>query len=170
MKKILIICIMFSNIFAMDSIKSFSSDFIQEITKHQETKVEYKGNIIIANNSHIAWFYTSPLEKSIYIIKDEVVIIEPMIEQVIYTNHHVQIDLLEILKKAYHIKKDFQEIVEATTYSIKVDKEGKIEKISYIDEFENSINIIFFNTIYNKDIDMTLFEYNIPDEYDIIYK
>ena len=47
-------------------------------------------------------------------------------------------------------------------------KDSLIESISYSDEFENSVKVLFTNQRQNEKIDNNLYIPNIPVEYDII--
>ena len=170
MKNFIIFCLLFSTIYASNTIKTFSSDFVQSVKNTSGSKVEYKGNIFIDTNSKIAWIYKTPIEKNIYIVDKAVTIIEPQIEQVIFTKHNTQIDLFAIIEKASQKKSNFTQKIDSQNYNIKVASSGDIIGIDYLDEFENSVNITFNNVSYNKKIDSSIFNFNIPSNYDILYK
>jgi len=166
----IIFCLILSNIYALGAIKTFNSDFIQSVKNPSGSKVEYTGNIVIDTDSKVAWFYKTPVEKNIYILNKAVTIIEPQIEQVIFTKHNIQIDLFSIIEKASTKKENFTHKVDSQNYNIKVAKSGDITGIEYLDEFENNVTITFTNTHYNKKINQDIFEFTIPSSYDILYK
>jgi len=166
----IIFCLILSNIYALGAIKTFNADFIQSVKNPSGNKVEYTGNIVIDTDSKIAWFYKTPVEKNIYILNKAVTIIEPQIEQVIFTKHNVQIDLFSIIEKASAKKENFTHKIDSQTYNIKVAKSGDITGIEYFDEFENNVTITFNKTSYNQKIKPEIFEFTIPSSYDILYK
>lgn len=170
MKSFVILSLFFSFLFSFDKVTTFNSDFIQTINNPSGQKIEYSGTIYINGNSKIAWFYKTPMSKEIYILDNEVTIIEPDLEQVIVTKHNIQLDLFAILSQALEKKKNFSYKIDKQTFEIEVDKNGKIKVISYLDEFENKVQISFNNTLYNNKIEDKVYEFVIPYNYDIMYK
>lgn len=170
MKIFLFLALLFSTIIASDKIKTFSSNFSQTIINPSGNSVKYSGQIHMQSSDKIAWFYTKPMIKNIYIVDKDVTIIEPELEQAIKTKHNMQVDLPSLVTKAYLNKKDFTQIIDKQSYTIIVSKDGLIKEINYIDEFENNVNITFYNTKYNQSIHDDLFEFYIPFDFDIIHK
>lgn len=156
--------------YASNKIDTFSSQFVQTITNPQGQKVVYSGDIHISSSTKVAWFYKKPMEKNIYILGEEVTVIEPMLEQAIVSKHNMQVDILKVLQEAKNAKKPFSTTIQKQKYDIDVDKNGVIIGISYVDEFENNVLITFVNSSYNNKIYDDLFEFYIPFNYDIIYK
>lgn len=170
MKNFIIFCLLFSAVYGSNTVKTFSCDFVQSVKNSSGSKVEYKGSIFIDTNSKIAWIYKTPIEKNIYIVDKAVTVIEPQIEQVIFTKHNTQIDLFAIVEKASQKKSNFVQKIDSQNYNIKVASSGDIVGIDYLDEFENSVTLTFHNTSYNKKIDSSIFDFIIPSHYDILYK
>lgn len=170
MKIFIILSLFFSLGFSFDKVTTFNSDFIQTINNPTGQTIEYSGTIQIKGNSKIAWFYKTPMAKEIYILDNEVTIIEPDLEQVIVTKHNMQLDLFSILSQALEKKKNFSHKIDKQNFDIEVDKNGKIKAINYLDEFENKVQISFNNTLYNSKIEDKIYEFVIPYNYDIMYK
>ncbi|QOR01685.1 MULTISPECIES: LolA-like outer membrane lipoprotein chaperone [unclassified Campylobacter] len=155
------------NSFAFDiNFQNFSSDFEQKVTSNNAT-LNYKGNFIITQNKAF-WNYTQPNQKQIYINHKEVVIIEPELEQVIYTHLQNLPNLQEIFKQAKQISKEkYEAKYENITYFIQL-KNDKLNDISYKDELENSVSIHFFNQKFDQKINDEVFLPKIPSHFDII--
>jgi len=98
----------------------------------------------------------------------KVVIVEPEIEQAIVKVIQNDFDFFSMIKNAKEIEKDvYSATFKESKFIIKL-KLKKIESISYIDEFENSVIITFTKQIQNREIDVKIFKATIPMEYDII--
>jgi len=150
------------------NIDSFQANFQQSITNDKGNRLEYKGYIKAAKPQYALWSYTTPVTKDIFINSQQVIIIEPEIEQVVIKKINSNFDFFALIKNAVQVdnniyKATFQEV----TYSITI-KASKIESISYKNELENRVVIKFSNQIQNKNIDTNVFTPNIPTDYDII--
>ncbi|OCX42387.1 outer-membrane lipoprotein carrier protein [Campylobacter ornithocola] len=153
--------------FAFDiNFKNFSSDFEQKVQSNNSS-LDYKGNFIITQNKAF-WNYTKPNTKQIYINNQEVVIIEPELEQVIYTQLQNLPNLREIFKKAKETSHDnYEAKYENITYTIKL-KNNNLDSISYKDELGNLVSIYFYNQKFNENINENIFIPKIPSYFDII--
>ena len=152
----------------MPDINSFEADFIQTIVNDKNSTLTYKGHVQATTPQLALWQYTSPVEKSIYITHTKAVIIEPEIEQVYIQNIKSSFDFFNVIKNARKASKDtyiakFQD----TKYIITI-KDDKLFAISYLDELENRILIVFTKQVQNKNIDKKIFTPDIPLDYDII--
>lgn len=157
--------VLIAGAFDFDTI---SSDFKQTITNEESSKIVYKGSFYATTKAKALWVYKSPIDKKIYFSQNQVVIVEPELEQVIITNLQNTPNLTEILKSAKSVRGDIYETTyEDTKYVIHV-KNGKIELISYSDKLENRVTIELFNQNINTFLDDSLFKANIPDGFDIV--
>ncbi|TXE89036.1 outer membrane lipoprotein chaperone LolA [Campylobacter volucris] len=167
MKYILVLFFTFLQLLAFDiNFENFSSDFVQKVYSNKSS-LEYKGNFIITQNKAF-WNYIYPISKQIYINKHEITIIEPQLEQVIFTKIQNLPNLQKIFKQAKKISQDIYEATyENTQYKIKL-KNDTLMDISYKDELQNTIIIEFFNQKFNQNINENIFIPNIPNHYDIV--
>lgn len=150
------------------NINSFEADFNQVITDDKGKELSYSGHIVASKPQYALWSYKVPVEKSVYITPQYVTVVEPEIEQAIVRKIASDFDFFNMIKKA---KKKTDNIYIATLneskYTIKLEN-SMIKSISYLDEFENKVNIIFHNQSKNKIFSENLFRAKIPIEYDII--
>ncbi|MBF7067245.1 outer membrane lipoprotein chaperone LolA [Campylobacter volucris] len=167
MRYILILFFTFLQLLAFDvNFKNFSSDFVQKVHS-SKSSLEYKGNFIITQNKAF-WNYTYPISKQIYINKHEITIIEPQLEQVIFTKIQNLPNLQQIFKQAKKISQDtYEATYENIQYKIKL-KNDTLTNISYKDELQNTIIIEFFNQKFNQNIKENIFIPKIPNYYDIV--
>lgn len=168
--------LLLSTIFLQASIKEFQnlktlqSKFIQTITSSSNTKIDYKGELFIKNSGKILWSYQEPVRKDVFVNGSEVIINEPDLEQAIITKLDKEIDMLKMLNEAKKIDENiYSSKIDNTEYKI-VLKNGKIDKILYKDEIENSVEIKFIDTILDVEISDSKFIFNIPLGYDLIRK
>jgi outer membrane lipoprotein carrier protein len=159
-------------LFAVDfsAIKTFQAKFTQDIINPSGKVLKYDGDIFIARPNNILWKYKTPIIKNVY-IKDQFAIIdEPELEQAIYTKIDQNIDLFEMINRSKMVSKDhYITTLNNVKYNIYTNKD-KIKSISYTDNLENKVNILFYDAIYNKDLDQSIFKFKAPDGYDIIRK
>lgn len=169
MKIITLVLLLSLQLFAsLNNIKSFDADFIQKITDDKNKVLTYKGHVIASKPQDALWKYTSPVEKYVYITRYEVTIVEPEIEQVIIRKVSNDFDFFKMIKNAEKIEKDiYKASYKDTIFTIST-KDNLITSISYLDDFENKVNITFSNQEQNIDIDKKLFRAKFPLDYDII--
>jgi outer membrane lipoprotein carrier protein len=150
--------------------KTYQSDFTQIITNSSLNKITYTGKIFINQKSNILWEYKHPIEKKVYIKANRVFIVEPELEQVIISDIDKELNILDIINNSKKISKNkYQNSINNITYTIIIEN-GFLTKITYTDEIDNNIEIIFTNS--EKDIELSkkIFNFIIPPEYDIIQK
>lgn len=169
MKFILLLQLMLSfSVADIIDISFFEADFTQEIIDDKGKALRYDGHVKAAKPQSSLWQYIHPVEKNIYINKSEVVIVEPELEQVILKKISNDFDILSLIKNAKKINNhtyianfngaEFQIII----------TDSVIGSLTYKDEFENSVKIIFTNQKQNITIPASEFTPRIPTQYDII--
>ncbi len=153
---------------SIDTLKSFKANFTQTITDEKNKSLVYKGNIIASKPQNALWNYEAPIKKGVYINSFRVVVVEPEIEQVIIRNIKSDFDFFKMIKHAKKINKNTYEAkYREAKFTIIINKDI-IESISYIDEFENDVEIVFSNQEQNKKIDKKIFIPKYPLEFDVI--
>lgn len=161
--------ILFSLSFAsLKNIYSFEAEFTQNITDEKNKVLTYNGHLIAAKPLYAMWQYTKPVKKDIYINARNVTIIEPEIEQVIVKRIESKFDFFNIVEHAKEIKKDVYEAYYKESKFTIISKNNFIESISYLDEFDNKVQILFTNQKQNIEIDNSIFVPRIPLEFDVI--
>lgn len=149
-------------------INSFEADFNQIITDDKGKELSYSGHIVASKPQYALWSYKEPVEKNVYITPRQVTVVEPEIEQVIIRRISSDFDFFKMINKAKKISDNiYIAMVNESKYTIKLEK-SMIKSISYLDEFENSVNIVFKNQSKNKIFSEDIFRANVPVEYDII--
>ena len=169
---IIILFILKTSIIANDfqNLKSFEASFTQTITNASGNQVIYNGTLHILEPNKIKWQYQNPIEKSVYIKKYTVTIIEPELEQVIITKLDKEINILNLLKNAKAISNNtYLSHFNNVDYSLQL-KGNILTQISYQDEIENDVIISFKNVLLNHKIDLDTFKFYIPSDFDIIKK
>jgi len=152
------------------NLKSYSSEFTQTIINSENTKIIYHGNLYIDNGKNILWRYTNPIRKDVYINKLNVMIVEPELEQVITSQINEELDLFNILNSSVKIDDNkYENSVNGIKYTIFL-KNKILQNIKYTDEIDNKVNIKFFNTSNDIQLDESIFNFIIPSNYDIIRK
>lgn len=152
------------------NFESISSKFTQTITNDLNSTITYKGSFYAKNNKKALWIYNEPIEKKIYFNNNEVLIIEPDLEQVILTTLQNTPNISQILRDA---KQTSPNIFTASFDDIKYDihlKNKTIDEIHYKDKLGNSVLLKFDELSYDTFLDDILFQPSIPKDYDIIHQ
>lgn len=169
MKYFLLLGALFTlNYASIDTINSFEADFTQEITDEKSKVLSYKGHILASKPQFAKWIYQNPVHKYVYINQNSITIVEPEIEQVIIKHIDSNFNFFHMIKNAKEIDKNtYLAYHQGSKFTITTE-DKLLKSISYLDEFDNSVKIIFKNQEQNKIIDEELFRPNIPIEFDII--
>ena len=153
---------------SFEQISSFEADFTQSITDDKNKVLTYSGHIIASKPQNAKWSYDTPVRKDVYINRFKVVIVEPEIEQVIVRNVESKFDFFKMISNAKEIKKDTYLANFNDSQFTVVQTKNLIESISYIDEFENRVKIVFKNQKQNHKISSEVFTPHYPLYFDVI--
>ncbi|EDZ62715.1 outer membrane lipoprotein carrier protein LolA [Sulfurimonas gotlandica GD1] len=169
MKHIFTLLLSFSLSFAsFDNLNSFEADFTQSVTDDKNKSLVYKGHIIASKPQNAVWNYIQPIKKDVYINRFNVTVIEPEIEQVIIRKIDASLDFFNMIQNAKEIEKDkYEANYKESKFTITTNNKI-IKSISYIDEFENKVKIVFNNQKQNEEINKEIFVPKYPLEFDII--
>ena len=169
MKYLLITILLVSQAFAsLEQIELFEADFSQSITDDKDNVLIYNGHVVASRPQNAKWSYKKPVKKDVYINKFEVIIVEPDIEQVIVRKVESKFDFFKMISNAKEIKKNIYVANYKDSKFTIVQSDNLIESISYIDEFENRVKIVFKNQKQNHSINPKIFTPSYPLHYDII--
>ena len=161
---------------SLKNLKTFEADFKQVVSKddsNDNVKIKYLGKIYI-DGSRVCWHYKKPFVKYLYIKKNKVTTIEPLLKQAIITKLDEQFDMLKILQKAKQISHTkssqvFTTRLNGILYKITI-KHNLIYKIEYNNELQNRVTITFSNQSQNKKIPSNIFTIKLPDDYDVLIR
>lgn len=147
---------------------NFQADFTQIIQDDHNKTITYKGDVIATQPAYALWKYKSPVTKSVYVLRNKVVMVEPELEQAIIKTMQSSFDFFTLLKSAKKVSKNhYEAIFENVKYTI-LTKGNIVKTIQYEDEFENKITIEFTHQQVNQRIDLNVFNPYIPQGFDII--
>ncbi len=151
------------------NIHSFQSRFEQKVFNDQNRSILYKGSVYFKSPDRIRWEYLSPNRKSIYILGQKAVIIDPELEQVLIRYVKTQ-DILTSLNSAKKISNNhYLAKIGKKNYHIYM-KDNVLKKIIYKDDMGNRVEVLFLNPKQNEKLDDKVFEYRIDPEWDVIVK
>jgi len=152
----------------LNDINSFEADFVQKIVDDTNKTILYYGHIKAKKPQYALWKYTKPITKSVYILDNKAVIVEPDLEQAIIKKIGKNFDFFVLLKNAKKMS-DNRYLGHYNNKKFIIQTEhGTIKSLSYKDEFENRVTIEFSNQIENHTIAQKEFTPSIPDDFDII--
>ena len=152
----------------LHNINSFEADFLQKIIDDKGVKITYSGHVMASKPKYALWQYFKPIQKSVYILPNKIVIVEPELEQVIIKHLKGNFDLFKIIHNAKKINKNkYLAKFKDKEYTIEIEN-STIKSITYKDTLDNKITIVFKNQEENKKIPKEKYTPHIPKEYDII--
>jgi outer membrane lipoprotein carrier protein len=170
-KKLLFLLLTTTALISADltNIKTIETNFIQKIKNSSNNVLTYKGKMFAKKKNNLAlWIYYSPVKKKIYYRDGDIVILEPELEQVTFAKLEKIPNIITLLKRAKKISKNkLVTTFNNTKYYITTDKKF-VKYITYRDEMQNSVTIIFRNPKVNKPINDNKFIYEIPAGYDVL--
>ena len=169
MKRVLLATLLTTSLYAsFTDINSFEADFLQNIVDEKGVKVTYTGHVTASKPRYALWQYLKPVQKSVYILVNKIVVIEPELEQAIIKHLNENFDLFKIIHNAKKIDTNrYLAKFRNKEYIITTDNET-IQSIAYKDALENHVEIIFDHQKINKKIAKEKYIPYIPDEYDVI--
>lgn len=170
MKLTLLSTLLFTSLLnaSISAISSFEADFTQTITDDKDKKLSYSGHVQASKPQFAKWDYEKPVKKEIYISPFIVTIVEPEIEQVIQRKIESNFNFFQLIRNAKKVKENtYKAKYKNSTFTIFV-KKNLIESISYIDEFENDVKVVFKNQGQNHKIAEEVFTPKYPLYFDIV--
>ncbi|MBD3793703.1 MAG: outer-membrane lipoprotein carrier protein LolA [Campylobacterales bacterium] len=166
--------------------ENFESNFEQTVTNEKGKAIHYEGNVVYRYNKYVyinsmgkeieitnglfKWHYASPTQKEVCSDGMQIVVIDHDLEQISKYIIDEGFDLEKILKVAQETapleyKATYQDVV----YHIILDANRQLSKISYIDNMDNRVDILFRQMHYNiPSFDETKLECPINSDYDVI--
>ncbi len=151
-----------------ENIQTFSADFEQHITDDKNKTLTYRGHVWSKRPDLALWHYQEPIEKMVYIHGQKVVIIEPDLEQAMVRKIDRDIDILTMLETAEPLGNEKYEAHFESQRFVITESQGIIQKIDYLDPFDNKVVLRFSSQEQNKPIADEKFNVKIPRDYDII--
>ena len=149
-------------------LHSFEAAFIQTITDEEGQKLSYSGTLTAKEPQFALWIYKKPVNKTVYIQKGRVTMVEPEIEQVIIRDIRSDINLFSLLSNAKKVKENtYVTELEDTKVYIELHNK-KIALLRYKDKFDNDVLVEFSSQKSNIIIADDLFKPNYPYEFDVI--
>ena len=169
MKKFLLLFISILTFANPFNINSFEADFTQTILDEAGKKITYNGHLKAMQPHYALWSYEKPIKKDVYINNNQIVIIEPELEQAIIKRIESKFNFFALLSQAKKVNNfTYTTNFMDTKFTIILQKDLKIKTIFYLDDFENNTTINFTNQKTDIEIPQDLFEPSIPIDYDTI--
>jgi len=171
MKYLLALMLLSSSAFSFgESIQSFEADFVQTITDETGKELIYKGSIHTKRPSLVLWNYTEPSRaaKKLYVNDTRAVLVQPMLEQATISPIREGMNFFDILSSAKAIDQTHYRTRFKNIEFTLLQENGVIISLSYQDELENDILIVFSKQKQNRPIEDKLFSPKVPEDYDII--
>lgn len=172
MRSLLLMLITFVSVHAASIAlpDNFRSHFTQKITNTKKRTIVYKGTVRFSDRTRLKWEYTEPTKKEVCTDGVELVVVDHDLEQV--SNYRIEkgFDLAAIVKDVkLHRESVYLAKYEGKTYTIQVDRKGRLSRIAYFDELDNSVLIIFDNMKYGKgNLSTRSMQCDVPKDYDLI--
>jgi len=156
--------------FNFDKIDTFQADFSQSIFNQSGKEIKYTGKVFLKKPFKILWEYSEPIQKNVYLIDNNVTIIEPDLEQAIFSKIDKEINILKIIQSGKEIAPNtYESILYNRPYQFLISN-NQLSSIQYTDDVDNKIVINFSNISQNQPIKDAIYRFDIPSEYDIIRK
>ena len=171
-KILLALLLSISTLYAQSPVvlpKSFQAKFEQSIVSDKNKKISYAGDIKYSAQ-RFKWSYRLPTKRDVCSDGKELLVVEHNLEQASQYRVDGGLDLQAILKQAkLHRKSVYIASYKGKNYTIQIDKQKRLSRIAYKDEFDTNVLIIFKKMRYsNKEIPRKKLVCKIPKSYDRI--
>ena len=152
--------------------ENFQAKFTQKITNPKKKVINYSGKVSFSDKSLLKWEYVKPTKKEVCTNGYDLVVVDHDLEQVSNYRINKGFDLSTILKKAKAVK-DRKTVYlakyEGKSYTLQTDTKGRLIRVVYFDDLENTVLIIFTEMKYGKGkLKASSMKCNYPKSYDII--
>ena len=118
------------------------AEFLQKVTNPQKKVIQYSGKVLMDSGSRFKWSYLKPTRKEVCSDGKRVIVVDHDLEQVSFYRMDKGFDLGAVLKRAKHYRDNlYTARYQGRTYTLAVDKKGRIEQIAYRDDMDNVVNI-----------------------------
>jgi outer membrane lipoprotein carrier protein len=152
--------------------ENFQAHFTQKITNPKKRVINYSGKVYFSNKTQLKWEYVKPTKKEVCTDGYELVVVDHDLEQVSNYRMNKGFNLSKILKNAKEVKNRktvYLAKYEGKNYTIQTDQKGRLSRVVYFDDLENTVLIIFTKMKYGKSIlEKSKMKCNYPKNYDII--
>ena len=152
--------------------ENFKANFTQKITNTNKKVINYSGKVTFFNKTQLKWEYVKPTKKEVCTDGYELVVVDHDLEQVSNYRINKGFNLSKILEKAKEVKNRktvYLAKYEGKTYTIQTDSKGRLKRVVYFDDLENTVLIIFSKMKYGKaKLNESKMKCNYPKSYDII--
>lgn len=152
-----------------ENVNSFEANFVQRVDS-DGTEVLYKGKLTVQKPNQAVWQYINPVNKQIVINNDQVVVIEPELQQVTFRKNSQGLQITDLINKSKKLEENrYVAEINNKKYLLLL-KDGKLNRIIYEDEMENGVEITLIDIKENSKIDKNIFSPKIPADYDKLYQ
>jgi outer membrane lipoprotein carrier protein len=152
--------------------ENFQADFIQKITNAKKKSITYSGKVRFSDRNLLKWEYLKPTKKEVCTDGFELLVVDHDLEQVSFYLINKAFNLPAILKKAKPFKDKktvFIAKYEGREYTLQIDRKGRLSRVAYYDDLENTVLIIFDKMKYGKGkLKPESMKCNYPENYDVI--
>jgi outer membrane lipoprotein carrier protein len=156
-------------IFALNiDFDSFSADFTQTVTNEYKKKIVYSGSLLVKKPDKAYWNYKKPIKKEVFINSGEVIVYEPELLQAVVMHKKNLPNIVEILKGAKELEGGKYRAMSGQKEMIFTMASGIPERITYKDDMDNSVEIVFKNVKKNFPAPSSLFEFKAPANIDVV--
>lgn len=153
---------------APNDFTTLKTRFDQRVTNDQNQTINYTGTLWLKQPNFARYDYDTPQTKTITIRGDQVVMIEPDLEQATRFRSTVSLNLINAWQSSTAISKT-KRIATINNQTIYIEHNSdQITRVFYTDNFDNFVEILLHNATRNKPIDDGFFAPKIPENYDVI--
>lgn len=152
-----------------EHIQSIHAEFEQHILNEEGIPALYRGQVFGKVPSKAKWLYETPLKKEVYMNDETLIVYEPELRQVSYSQLESKVDFLWILKSAKKQKDGtYRTTVDGVPYVLFVDQADTIDRVEFSDSMGTKTIIKLKNVRINTITDDALFQFMPPEGVEIV--
>ncbi|RRS29963.1 MAG: hypothetical protein P794_09095 [Epsilonproteobacteria bacterium (ex Lamellibrachia satsuma)] len=133
--------------------ENFQAAFTQKITNTKKKSIVYSGKVRFSDKNRLKWEYLEPTKKEVCTDGSELLVVDHDLEQVSSYLIGRSFNLPAVLRTAKPFKDKktvFIAKYEGKDYTLQIDAKGRLSRVAYYDDLENTVLIIFDHMKYGK--------------------
>jgi len=131
----------------------FKAYFTQKITNPKKRSILYSGKVYFSAPSRMKWKYSKPTQKEVCSDGETLTVVDHDLEQVSFYFISREFNLSEIVKHAkQHSEAIYIAHYQGKSYTIQLDKKGRLQSVAYYDALDNKVQIVFKSMRYGNGV------------------
>jgi outer membrane lipoprotein carrier protein len=152
----------------VSDFQTLKTSFTQRIVNEENQTLTFRGTLYLKQPNLARYDYDKPLKKTVVIKGDKMLMIEPQLMQATRLVSDISLNILDVWESSKPLANGRRvSVINGREISVEHNAEA-IKRVSYIDDFDNFVEIVLSDPRKNEPIGDDFFNLTIPEDYDLI--